>query len=259
MRKQLLNPGILFALLMFMSLQAFAQTQTPAPAPTLTPPFTFGTDLMSRYIWRGLNLGGNSPSIEPNFTYNIGQSGLSIGAWGAFSVGGTVPNQETDLSVNYTIKAFTFTVTDYFFPVEGAGIHNNYFDYSKNTTGHVFELSGSFNGTDKIPISLLFAINLYGNDAKDANGNIVNSKYLELGYSKTIKDIGFKAFAGFVLDGSNGGAPGYYFQNSAGFTNIGLTVSKSIKITDAFSLPLKTSVIFNPEAGNIFLVLGLTL
>jgi hypothetical protein len=259
MKKQLLNPGIVIALLLLMSLQVHAQTQAPTTEPAPTPPFTFGTDFMSRYIWRGLNLGGNTPSIEPNFTYNIGQSGLSLGAWGAFSVGGTVPNQETDLSLNYTIKAFTFTVTDYFFPIEGAGIRNKYFNYSKNTTGHVFELAGSFNGTDKIPVSLLFAINVYGNDAKDASNKIVNSKYLELGYSKTLKDIGFKAFVGFVLDGSNGGAPGYYFQNSAGFTNIGLTVSKSIKITDAFSLPLKTTVIFNPEAENIYLVLGLTL
>jgi hypothetical protein len=259
MKKRLLNPGIVFTLLMCFSLQTFAQTSSPPTEPAQTPPFTFGTDLMSRYIWRGLNLGSNAPSIEPNLTYNIGQSGLSLGVWGAFSVGGTVPNQETDLSLNYAIKAFTFTVTDYFFPIEGSGVRNKYFNYSKNTTGHVFELSGSFNGTDKIPLSLLFAINLYGSDAKDANGKIVNSKYLELGYSKTLKDIGFKAFAGFVLDGSNQGGPGYYAQYSAGFTNIGLTVSKSIKITDAFSLPLKTSIIFNPEAENIFLVLGLTL
>ena len=259
MKKPLFNPGIVIALLLFLSLQTYAQAQAPTTEPPATPPFTFGTDFMSRYIWRGLNLGGNTPSIEPNFTYNIGQTGLSLGAWGAFSIGGTVPNQETDLSLNYTIKAFTFTVTDYFFPVEGLGVRNRYFDYSKNTTGHVFELAGSFNGTDKIPLSLLFAMNVYGNDAKDANGKIIMSKYLELGYTKTLKDIGFKAFAGFVLDGSNQGGPGYYAQYSSGFTNIGVTVSKSIKITDAFSLPLKTSLIFNPEAENIFLVLGLTL
>jgi hypothetical protein len=41
--------------------------------------------------------------------------------------------------------------------------------------------------------------------------------------------------------------------------NLGITVSKEIKISDSFSLPLTTSFIINPQAENVFLVLGISL
>ena len=70
--------------------------------------------------------------------------------------------QETDLYLSYAFREMlTFTVTDYFLPDEAIS-NNNYFEYNKDKTGHVLESSLSFNGTEKIPFSLLAAINLWG-------------------------------------------------------------------------------------------------
>ncbi len=41
----------------------------------------FGTDIYSRYIWRGINLGGESPSLQPGLSYTI--HNFTIGFWGA--------------------------------------------------------------------------------------------------------------------------------------------------------------------------------
>ena len=48
--------------------------------------FDVGADIMSRYVWRGTQFGGSSPSIQPFTSLSIGN--LEIGAWGAYSTGG---------------------------------------------------------------------------------------------------------------------------------------------------------------------------
>ena len=42
----------------------------------------FGADVMSRYIWRGIDF-GNSPAIQPSLF--LSWRGLNVGAWGSYS------------------------------------------------------------------------------------------------------------------------------------------------------------------------------
>jgi hypothetical protein len=215
-------------------------------------------DIMSRYIWRGLNLGGSSPSVQPNLEYSCGN--LAIGAWGAYSFNPAITNQEVDLYVSYTIaELFNITATDYFLPNEDT-LPNRFFNYRKDETGHLFEISAKFLGTEKIPLSLMVATNVYGADAKKSNGDNRYSTYVELGYSFNVKDTECSAFMGFTPDKPDidKGETGYY-GNGPGVINLGITASKSIRITDTFSLPVSTSIITNPQAENIFLVFGISL
>jgi len=211
----------------------------------------------SRYIWRGLPLGGAYPSIQP--TLELNKSKFTLGAFGAFSTSGIIPNQEVDLYASYTFlkDMFTFTVTDYFFPTDT--VKYNYFNYDKKSTGHVFETSLKFNGTDKIPFTLLIATNVHGNDARKANGDITYSTYVELGYTKKVKETTLNVFIGSSLNTPGNDMPGYYATTKSGIINLGLTASKDIVITDKFSLPVSTSLIFNPDAKKIFFVFGFTL
>lgn len=245
-------------------------------------PFSVGADFVSRYVWRGVNLGGSSPSIQPYLDYTIGSENhsVSIGAWGAYSVSGATTGQEADLYLSYTFKDMvSLTVTDYFFPDETVG-RNQYFNYNmdwdkidngdKDQTGHVVELALSFNGTENIPVSLMFAMNIWGADSRkyiDVNGvmtpqdQIVMSKYLELGYSAEIKGVALDVFTGFTFHNPeiNKGEPaGFYGQESAGMINLGMTLSKEIQVTENYSLPIFGSLITNPEAENIFLVFGIS-
>jgi hypothetical protein len=48
--------------------------------------FSIGADAVSRYIWRGLNLGGATPHIQPFMEYSFGETGLAIGAWGSYGL-----------------------------------------------------------------------------------------------------------------------------------------------------------------------------
>jgi len=244
--------------------------------------WSIGSDLVSRYVWRGINLGGSSPSIQPYIEYGFGNEdhAFSIGAWGAYSLSGSQTGQEADLYLSYTFKdLITLSLTDYFFPDETVD-RNNFFNYNMDwakinsgetdQTGHVMEAALSFNGTDKIPISLLFAMNIWGADSrnfKEENGNyvaedgIVFSKYIELGYSAALNGIDLDVFIGATLDNpdtENGEPAGFYGQDSAGLINLGFTLSKEIKVTESYSIPISASLISNPETENIFIVFGIS-
>lgn len=218
-------------------------------------PISINLDLMSRYVWRGLDYGA-SPSIQPGIEYS--ESGFALGAWGAYTT--NRPGvQEVDLYASYTYKEkFTFLLTDYYFPDEYSDY--NYFDYASNSTGHILEASVSFNGSEKCPFSLLLASNFWGADATRINqdgstGNLQYSTYAELGYSLKFIDL----FMGWNLTkvDKNKGEVGYY-GDSIGIVNLGISTSKEISITNTFSLPLQVSLITNPQAGKIYLVAGFT-
>lgn len=222
---------------------------------TIKSVFNVGCDLMSRYVWRGTDF-GSSPSIQPTIEFSKG--GFTIGSWGAFTT--NLPGvQEADLYMSYTAADMvSVTFTDYFFPDETAA-NNRYFNYKSGETGHVFEISASFNGTKKLPLNFTIAANIYGADAvkNDENGvateDIQFSTYAEIGYSFKYLDM----FAGFniLAPDLDRGESGYY-GNYTGFVNLGITHTKNIKITENFTLPLSVSLIFNPQTEKIFMVAG---
>jgi hypothetical protein len=218
-------------------------------------PFSLSVDVMSRYVWRGSDF-GNSPSIQPNIEYNKGN--LTLGAWGAYATNSNY--QEADLYITYDFSdLLSLTLTDYFFPSSTMG--DNYFDYDHATTGHIFEMSVAIDATEKFPLNFLLATNFYGDDANKLHTNgttngIQYSTYAELGYTFKNAD----AFIGFNLTKPNKarGESGFY-GDSLGVVNLGITVVKKIKISNSFTIPLSGSLIANPEAEKIFMVIGFSL
>jgi len=234
--------------------------------------FQFGADFMSRYIWRGLDLGGKSPSIQPTLKLNLGNENhlISIGGWGAYTFSATA-NEEVDLFLSYTFKGiFSVMVTDYFFPDLNTGEKNDYFRYSADSTGHVFEGALLFHGTNKVPVTFMVATNFYGNDAKRmkkvndstfVEDGIQYSTYLELGYKHNIKGVDFNAFIGGTINSPNTGnmEMGYYANTKAGFTCVGIKVAKAIPVTDKYSIPIQASLIANPLQNRLYLTFGFSL
>jgi len=228
----------------------FAQEETQKENP-----LSINVDLMSRYVWRGQDFGA-APSIQPGISYS--KWGLTIGSWGAYTFNNVNSNvQEADLYLSYSfLDMFSVTLTDYFFPAEGADY--KYFNYKNETTGHVFEGTVAFNGTEKLPLSVFVATNFYGGDARRINsdgstGSIQYSTYAELSYAFKYLNV----FMGFNLTTADTdiGESGYY-GDSFGVVNLGLSATKNIKITENFSLPLYAALITNPQQEKIFFVAG---
>jgi len=223
---------LIISLLVLSSISSFAQLK-------------FGSDVYSRYVWRGLDF-GDSPSFQPTLYYSI--RGFTVGAWGAYSFPGNAVNYaENDLYATYsflTEKSGTFTLlfTDYYFP--SAGI--KFSDYEKNGGAHTMEAGVGYSGPEAFPISL----SVYANVHNDPD----NSAYIQASYPFTIDDATLSITAGLTPSKSV-----YYGTTKGGIINLGVTASKSVALSDKFSLPINVSYISNPVLDKTYLVFGMSL
>ncbi len=212
---------------------------------------------MSRYIFRGTDF-GNSPAIQPYVSLSI--SNFELGCWGSIATNSFY--QEVDLYAKYTIKKFSLMLTDYYIPSlngSASAPDTRYFIYDDKKTAHTFEGCLMYKGGDKFPLWLMGCAFVYGNDKrwgydlkKDTTDQSYYSSYFEAGYTIKIHENSLDLFAGFT---PTAGAYG----DGAGIVNLGITGYRKIKLTNDFELPLKASLIFNPQISNVYFVLGVTL
>lgn len=207
---------------------------------------TVGTDFVSSYVWRGLELG--DVSMQP--TLGVSYKGLSLSAWGSVGLSNPADTKELDLTLAYSVGGFNIGVTDYWF---NAGLDplNRYFKYAADETNHVFEANV---GYDFGFASLQWYTNFAGNDGVNKDGDRAYSSYVEANIPFQLASVDWTATAGAVPFATD-------FYGTTGFavTNLALKASKDIKITDSFSLPVFGQVVANPCAQKAYLVLGFTL
>ena len=207
---------------------------------------TVGTDFVSSYVWRGLELGG--VSMQP--TLGVSYEGLSLSAWGSVGLSNPADTKELDLTLAYSLGGFNVGVTDYWF---NAGLDplNRYFRYAADGTNHVFEANI---GYDFGFASLQWYTNFAGNDLVEATGKLAYSSYFEIGVPFSLGGVDWTAAAGAVPFSTD-----FYGTEGFAVTNLALTAAKDIRVTDTFSIPVFGQVAANPCARTAFLVFGITL
>jgi len=187
--------------------------------------FATGADIVSSYVWRGIPQEGTkgTPNIQPSVSFTTG--GLTLGSWASSSFLGNV--KEVDLYATYTFSpAIALTVTDYNW---GFAHPKGYFYYGKGTD-HMFEATVAYTGPATFPLGVSVNTMFAGSDTL-SSGKAAFSTYAELSYPIT-------ASAKVFMGGSLGKSMMVYNTSGFAITNIGVKVSKSIVITDKFSLPV---------------------
>lgn len=228
----------------------------------LTPGFSFGqglginagADVVSRYIWRGINV-NDAVNIQPELTLSV--AGFEAGVWGSYAISNNSDdntfNQELDTWLGYT---YTFengmnigaVVTDYYFANAGIKWGNfNDYDDSDGPGAHTIEAGINFTGPESFPITVSGFINVY-NDAG-------NNTYFQVDYPATIAEVPLNFFVG--ASGGSEENPGYYGTDKFNIINVGVSATKYIKITDEYSLPVFTTFLINPRTEISYLVFGI--
>lgn len=206
--------------------------------------YDFGADIVSRYIWRGAEFGavGNQPAtphIQPNaaLTYTFGKSSLTLGFWASYGLDSKY--SENDLSLSYAVDTeignIAVTVADYYYPHLGL----KFSDFDDDGKGaHTIEVGLSYTFPEKFPLNILITHNVL-NDAPDNE-----SLYIQASYPFSINDVDLTVFAGMA----NGKSAWHSVtSDNMEFVNIGFSASKSVKITDDYSIPLGMDWIYNPH------------
>ncbi len=216
-------------------------------------------DLVSRYIWRGLNV-NDQPNIQPAVTLSF--SDFQLGLWGSYGLTHQNPSdqsysfsQEIDTWLGYSYSfgsglKIGAVITDYYYPNAGLKIGNfNNYDDVNGPGAHTIEAGLNLNGSESFPLSVSGYINVYN----DAGHNI----YVQADYEFNIQD----AVLGFFIGAAGGSKenPDYYGTDKFNIINVGLKASKEIKITEDFSLPVSCSYILNPQAEISYLVFSVSI
>ncbi len=205
--------------------------------------FTIGGSIKSRYIWRGIDL-GNSPSLQPAITYQLGQ--FTAGIAGAYGFPDTGKGYaENAFLFSYAIPlssgSLSLLCTDLYFPSYGANFFNTKGD---GTGGHNVEIGLQYAGPESFPI-ITRAFIVVHNDPD-------NSAYFEFEYPFSIDNIVVNAIVGFA-----GNRSIIYKTNGIDLINIGFTAIKTIPIGATSSMFLSTSFIVNPRLEQSYLVFGI--
>lgn len=198
----------------------------------------FSADLVSNYIWRGSKLDG--ASIQP--TLGLDWGGLSVSAWG--STGFTGDYKEIDLNIGYTLGGLSFGVCDYFC----ADSQTKYFDLTKETP-HVAE---AFIGYDLGFLSVNWYTNVWGAVGCKSDGDPAYASYIELAAPFSLGGLDWSAAIGATPWESD-----YYGAEGFAVINCSLTASKEVEILGK-SIPVFAQLAANPNAGNMFLCVGVT-
>lgn len=213
-------------------------------------PFSVGGDLVSSYLWRGIKF-GTGPAIQPYVELALGN--LAIGGWGSYCF---TSNEaaEADLYLSYGFDfGLSIGLTDYYFPgghffalnSDSTLSHDysgaNYLDYSSETGSHAFEINLGYE-IKGLSIAANYVLNESAG-AASAGGDM----YFELGYS-------FDSFGFFV-----GAGDGWHsIDGEFALTNIGISASSEIQITESFSLPVSGALILNPDTEQFHVVVGVS-
>jgi len=257
MKKILIKLSVLFLFTVLSANTLKSQTIVSTDSTKAKLKLNISSDIVSRYVWRGTDY-GNSPAIQP--TLSLIYKNFEVGGWGSVATNSFY--KEIDLYAKYSYRKFTLIFTDYYVPSANgtpAAADTRFFTYKDQTTAHAFEASLLFKGGDKFPLWVLGGVYFYGNDKRwgyDASKDIAEktyySSYLEAGYTFTVQENSLDVLLGIT---PTSGAYG----NKAGVVNMGFAGTRKIKISESFELPVKASLLFNPQTSSAFFILGITL
>ena len=214
-----MKKSILFVALLFVTVMGFSQSDT----------LKFSVDLTNNFIWRGIQV---SPvaQVQPLISYSrTTKNSLTyeFGAWSSFGLDGSY--KEVDAYGRLSTSIFSLMVTDYMLNTD------DIFNYSDSTM-NIVEVSFGLN-FDKLTLTL--NTNVWGFDKRE-DGTQLYSTYVEASYR--VKNV--LLFAGVTTGES-------LYSDHFAMVNSGVTLYKDINIGN-FTLPVKTSLVVNPDKGSIF-------
>ncbi len=218
-----------------------------------------GGDIVSRYIWRGSDV-NDQVNIQPYITFNYAD--FKLGAWGSYGLShlnstdkdyALQSELDTWMSLSFVNTSdvnITAIFTDYFFPNNGKKFSNyNNYDNPDGPGAHTIEAGLIITGGESFPLSLAGYVNVYNDKGRNT--------YFQADYTTTLNEFDVDVFIGAAKGSLDN--PDYYGTDKFSVINTGFKVSKSIKITDNYSLPIYFSYIVNPNSGLVFFVLGVSI
>jgi hypothetical protein len=214
--------------------------------------------------------------IKPSIQFT--KSNFTIGAWGLFSIDSSY--DEVDIYVGYKVGKWNFMFYDFYMYPQGSE-NKSIFDYSKEAGLHMLDFTASYTVSKEFPLTIMGAAMWAAFESNysympTAASEIKNNKmpigeldalstYLEFSYPSKIGKTNVSYILGMAPGGSrhsrwfDESGRKHYSDGLLYITNLGLSASHIIKVSDTFSLPISATLTFNPHQEVMFLQFNVSL
>jgi hypothetical protein len=212
--------------------------------------FNVSMDAKNMHYWRGLRVSDGFVTAPMVGYYN---GGFAVFAWGGLSVDGNY--KEVSQIISYSTGGFNITLLDIF---NFTGAPNaDYFNFKSDETNHITDLSVGYDFLETLPLRLMFATVIYGND-RDSNGDNRYSSYLEAGIPLIYETYMVQPYAalGFAFRSADDNS--LYGSNSFDLVNIGVRVNRTVELGNC-NLPVTGTLGFNPSLKQASVEIALSL
>ena len=212
------------------------------------------TVIESRHYWRGIPV-----STAPTFTgsLSLAAGNFTAGYWGGYSFDNTYA--EFDFFMSYSIGNFSISLWDLYVDLENDGSYDKYWNFTDSTTTHNFDLTLSYRISNNFPLTTSLSTMVYGADGRMEDGEYKQnySTYLEFSYPVQINENdNLNFFLGSsIMDEPNAYGTGAGF----GVVHTGVMATKSIKVSEQYSIPVTATIAMNPQSEFGYFVLQLAL
>jgi hypothetical protein len=197
--------------------------------------------IQSRHVWRGTKL-GTAPAIEPSVTFTEGH--FSFNVWASTTTNNSY--SEIDLIPSLQFGELTFSVLDYYNPVVNE--KNQYLNFTSGECRHSLEFTLDNYSGEKNRLKWMVGTFIAG-DKNEETGNPFFSTYLELKYPFSFLKIDAEPFVGATP--FNG-----FYADKLAIINSGIAISKEIKLSSNFSIPIILTYVYNPYTDNQLVTLA---
>lgn len=221
----------------------------------------FTANIQNNHLWRGLII-TDKPVVMGNLSYALdSEKKWKVGIWGASALADDKDGthyKEINYYVQYSNGRFYIGLWDLFNSrnINTAVASDDIFNYSNRRTAHIIDLRTNYTFGPSFPINVEADIMLYGGAnagevVLESDGSYKKNKYstyVQVSYPVISgKKVNLDAFvgAGFALNDKN-----FLYgngTNSFDIVNAGIKASKTVKITDHYSLPVSMMVMWNPS------------
>ena len=202
--------------------------------------------VVSRHVVRGF-FTSKSPCIEPSLNFQKGK--FTLGAWASYAF--DTSYSEVDFYMQYNTPLFQYSVTSLYNPRQDFE-NSDFFDFESEESVHFLDGILKFKGCEKLPVSIMTSVMIYGDVDRNINNKQRYSTYIEFGYSNFIGGkkvawaLGLTPHKGFYADEFN-------------VVNMNMSVFDEIKFNDQFSLPVSAGLSVNPLTERLLFNCAFTL
>lgn len=211
--------------------------------------FTLETEFVSRYVWRGI-VQDLDPHLQGSFI--TAYKGFSFDIWASSGI--TSSFSEINLTMAYSTDIFTLALVDYFVANENSMSDVDFFNIRHRpdaASNHTIEALLILENFTALPFTFTAGTFIYGDD-RDADDQQQYSSYFEMAYLLERENFDIRFFiGGTAFEGA--------YADKATLTNIGLRAVRNVRIGKKLDLGLSSSLVINPDARHVYVILGIGL